>query len=85
MSSELNLVILDQFTTVAEAEMVKELLEQEGIMAAVSGETDPLAIVSGAQPVVVLVNEADLSRAQELYQAFFSGEAEPLDEPQSDL
>jgi len=82
VSSELRLVVLERFTTTAEAEMVKELLAQEGIGAIVSGLTDPLAVVSGA--VVLFVDEADLMRARELYRAFFRSEVEPLNDLSSE-
>lgn len=68
---ELQLVKLTEFLTPTEAEMVKELLEEEGIPALVRGQSDPLGVVSGAQPVALLVAEPDLGRATEIYEAFF--------------
>jgi hypothetical protein len=64
-------ILLARFTSVAEAEMVRELLVREGIAVVVSGTSDPLGVVSGAQPIRLLVAESDLERAQSLYRAFF--------------
>jgi hypothetical protein len=72
MSDEnVRFVLLARFTAVAEAEMVRELLAREGISAILSGTSDPLGVVSGAQPIRLLVAESDLERARSLYQAFF--------------
>lgn len=73
-SSE-DLVQLATFHTVAEADMVQELLETNGITAVLHGETDPIAAVSGAEPIALMVGRQDLANAQELFEAFFSGEA----------
>jgi hypothetical protein len=71
MSTELKLVLLARFATAPEAQMVEELLLREGIETILSGTSDPLGVVSGAQPLVLYVAENDLPRAQEVYQAFF--------------
>lgn len=68
---EFQLVKLVEFLTPTEAEMVRELLEENDIPALVRGQSDPLGIVSGAQPVALLVAEQDLERATEIYEAFF--------------
>ncbi|MBI3950936.1 MAG: DUF2007 domain-containing protein [Acidobacteria bacterium] len=68
---ELRLVKLTEFLTPTEAGMVKELLEENGIPVLVRGQSDPLSIVSGAQPVALLVAESDLERATIIYEAFF--------------
>jgi len=75
---ELQLVKLLEFLTTTEAEMVRELLEENGIPALLRGQADPLGIVSGAQPVALLVAEQDLERAMEIYEAFF-GQADEED------
>jgi len=81
MSGEdVRFVLLARFTAVAEAEMVRELLAREGIPAILSGTSDPLGIVSGAQPIRLLVAESDLERAQSLYRAFFQ---KPFSEDQA--
>jgi hypothetical protein len=70
------LVPLATFPSVAEADMIKELLETNGIETMVRGETDPIGAKSGAAPTELLVLERDLARAKELYQAFFAGKPE---------
>jgi Putative prokaryotic signal transducing protein len=70
------LVLLATFPSVVEAEMIKELLETNGIETMIRGETDPIGTKSGAAPSQLLVLEQDLDRAQALYQAFFAGKPE---------
>src|SRR5262245_34540309 len=67
-----NLVRLATFPSVVEADMIKELLETNGIQTLIRGETDPIAVTSGAAFTELLVLEKDLERAQGLYQAFFA-------------
>ncbi len=71
-------VKLAVFPTVAEAAMLKDVLEEHHIPAFVRGQTDPIGIVSGAEHVAVLVDERDLERATKIYQSYFgrSGETE---------
>jgi hypothetical protein len=69
----LDLTELARFSTVAEAEMVKELLEQNEIRTVLTGETDPIGTVSGATPIALLVEERDLQKGKELCEAYFSG------------
>ena len=71
-----NLVRLATFPSVVEANMIKELLETNGIQTMIRGESDPIAVTSGAAPTELLVLEQDLERAQGLYQAFFAGKPE---------
>lgn len=68
---EFHLVKVVEFLTPTEAAMIRELLEENGIPALVQGQSDPLGIVSGAQPVALLVAEDDLEQATEIYEAFF--------------
>lgn len=63
------------FLLPAEAEMVKGVLEENGIRAFVRGQVDPIGITSGAEQVALLVDEQDLEDAREIYNAFF-GEPE---------
>jgi Putative prokaryotic signal transducing protein len=70
------LVLLATFPSVVEADMIKELLETNGIETMIRGETDPIGTKSGAAPSQLLVLEQDLERAQALYQAFFAGKPE---------
>jgi len=65
----------------AEAEMVNDILTQNGIRSAVqSGGMDAFSpLLSSTSPgAVVLVDERDLDRAQELYNAFFGSDTTPL-------
>jgi hypothetical protein len=70
----LELVELAEFPDVAEAEMIKELLEKNEIRTILRGEVDPIGVASRAQPTTLLVEERDLARAQEIYEAFFAGD-----------
>lgn len=80
-SSEAKFVPLNNLGSQAEAEMVNDILKQNGIRTAVqSGGNDafsPLlsAMSSGA---VVLVDERDFDRAQEIYASFFGADTTPL-------
>jgi hypothetical protein len=65
----------------AEAEMVNDLLQQNGIRSVVqSGSADAFSpLLSATAPgAVILVDERDLDRAQELYAAFFGEDTTPL-------
>jgi lauroyl/myristoyl acyltransferase len=64
-----------------EAEMVNDLLRQNGIRSVIqSGGADALAplLSSSADGSVILVDERDFDRAQELYAAFFGSDTTPL-------
>jgi hypothetical protein len=76
------LVELAGFTNVSEAEMIQELLEQNDIKTAVSGEVDPIGIASRAEATRLFVEKKNLLQAQEIYKAYFSGDA--MESPQSD-
>ena len=65
----------------AEAEMVADILTQNGVRAAVqSGGSDAFSpLLSAASPgALVLVDERDFDRAQEIYDSFFGGDTTPL-------
>ena len=65
----------------AEAEMVTDILTQNGVRAAVqSGGSDAFSpLLSAASPgALVLVDERDLDRAQEIYESFFGDDTTPL-------
>src|SRR5258706_16160879 len=78
---EARFVALHTLSSPAEAEMVKDILRQNGIRSVVqSGASDqfsPLFSVMspGAQ---LLVDERDLDRARDLYAAFFGDDTSPL-------
>src|SRR5215218_10740588 len=79
--SEASFVPLHNIGSPAEAEMVADILQQNGVRVAVqSGGADALSpLLSSASPgALVLVDERDLDRAQELYESFFGGDITPL-------
>jgi len=73
-SEGLELIELASFPNYSEAEMIKEVLEGNGIRTVLRGEADPIGVVSGAQPSTLLVEERDSARAKEIYDAYFAGE-----------
>ena len=80
-NSEASFVPLHNIGSPAEAEMVVDILTQNGIRAAVqSGGMDAFSpLLSAASPgALVLVDERDFDRAQELYASFFAGDTTPL-------
>jgi len=85
--SEARFIPLHTLSSPAEAEMVNDILRQNGVRSVVqSGAADqfsPLFSVMspGAQ---VLVDERDLDRARELYASFFGDDTSPLTGPASE-
>lgn len=82
--SEARFVLLHHFGMPAEAEMVNDMLRQNGIRVVVrSGGSDTLSplLSSTALGAAVLVDERDYDRAQELYSAFFGDDTTPLTGP----
>ena len=80
-SSEARFVPLHNIGSPAEAEMVHDILTQNGVRSAVqSGGMDAFSpLLSTTSPgAVVLVDERDLERARELYDSFFGGDTTPL-------
>jgi hypothetical protein len=86
-ASEARFVALHTLSSPAEAEMVNDILRQNGIRSVVqSGASDqfsPLFSVM-APGAVVLVDERDLDRARELYASFFGEDTSPLTGPASE-
>jgi len=80
-TSEAKFVPLNHLGSPAEAEMVNDILVQNGIRSVVqSGGADafsPLLSVM-APGAVVLVDERDFDRAQEIYASFFGADTTPL-------
>jgi hypothetical protein len=79
--SEASFVPLHNLGSPAEAEMVADILVQNGVRVAVqSGGSDVLSpLLSAASPgAMVLVDERDLERARELYDSFFGDDVTPL-------
>jgi Putative prokaryotic signal transducing protein len=85
--SEARFVPLHTLSSPAEAEMVNDILRQNGIRSVVqSGASDqfsPLFSVM-APGAVVLVDERDLDRARELYASFFGDDTSPLTGPSTE-
>ena len=78
-------VRLQSFSNSAEAEMVRETLERNGIRVFVEGGEFAVIPSSFSQEVVVMVDERDLTRAIEIYEAYFNAEpAAPATENQTD-
>ena len=85
--SEARFVMLHTVSSPAEAEMVNDILRQNGIRSVVqSGSSDQFSplfsvMAPGAQ---LLVDERDLDRAKELYASFFGEDTSPLTGPASE-
>ena len=79
--SDARFVPLHNVGSPAEAEMVNDILQQNGIRSAVqSGGMDAFSpLLSTTSPgAAVLVDERDFDRAQEIYNAFFGKDTTPL-------
>ena len=79
--SEARFLPLHNLGSPAEAEMVNDILRQNGIRSLVqSGGADALSpLLSSTSPgSIILVDERDFDRAQELYSAFFGQDTTPL-------
>jgi len=80
-SSEARYLVLHKLGSPAEAEMVNEILINNGIRSMVkSGGADAFSPLLSATAVgaVILVDERDFDRAQEVYRAFFGSDTTPL-------
>ena len=79
--SEARFVPLQNLGSPAEAEMVNDILHQNGIRSVVkSGGSDTLSplLSATADGAVILVDERDADRALEIYTAFFGEDETPL-------
>jgi len=79
--SEARFVPLHNVGSPAEAEMVNDILVQNGIRSAVqSGSMDAFSpLLSATSPgAMVLVDERDFDRALEIYNAYFGSDTSPL-------
>ena len=79
--SEAEFVPLHRLGSPAEAEMVNDILVQNGIRSVVkSGGNDAFAplLSATAEGAVILVDERDADRAMEIYNAFFGRDTTPL-------
>ena|SRR6266850_3252003 len=78
--SEARFVPLHHVGSPAEAEMVNDILSQNGIRSSVQSGSDALSPLLSASSLgaAVLVDERDYDRAMELYTAFFGDDTTPL-------
>jgi len=78
--SEARFVMLHTMSSPAEAEMVNDILRQNGIRSVIqSGGADAFSpLLSQVSPGGVLVDERDLDRAREIYSSFFGEDTSPL-------
>ena len=81
--SEANFVTLHTLSSPVEAEMVNDILRQNGVRSVVQSTNDAFSpVFSAVSPgAAVLVDERDLDRAKELYESFFGGDTSPLTGP----
>lgn len=80
-SSEARFVPLQKLGSPAEAEMVNDILNKNGVRSMVkSGGADTLSplLSSTFEGASILVDERDYDRAIEIYNAFFEGDTTPL-------
>ena len=88
MNADEELKTVAYFSNSAEAGMVAELLENNGISAVLQGGNfgglEPLLMPGGYSEIRLGVAESDYDRARDLYTAFFSSEA-TFDESEQDL
>lgn len=66
---ESKIIVLERFNEVTRAEIIKALLEDNGINCSLSHETIQTVlpyISSGVAPVELLINEDDLDKAREI-------------------
>jgi hypothetical protein len=80
-TSEGEPVPLQSFRNSAEAEMVREVLSSNGIRSFVQGGDFAVIPSSFSQEVIVMVDERDLSRAVEIYEAYFDSETSDAESP----
>jgi hypothetical protein len=80
-TSEGEPVALRTFTNSAEAEMVREVLSSNGIRSFVQGGDFAVIPSSFSQEVIVMVDERDLPRAIEIYEAYFDSETPDAEPP----
>ena len=79
--SEAKVLTLHNLGSAAEAEMVNDILTQNGIRSVVqAGGNDAFSpLLSVMSPgAVILVDERDFDRAQEIYASFFGADTTPL-------
>lgn len=84
--SEANFITLHTLSSPVEAEMVNDILRQNGVRSVVRSGNDAFSpVFSAVSPgAAVLVDERDLDRAKEVYASFFGEDTSPLTGPAGD-
>ena len=80
-NSEAQFVALHKLGSPAEAEMVNDILRQNGVRSVIkSGGADAFSplLSATAEGAIVFVDERDFDRAMEIYNAFFGRDTSPL-------
>lgn len=79
-TSEARFVALHRLGSPAEAEMVNDILRQNGIRSVVKSSHDAFSplLSATAKGAEIFVDERDLDRAMEVYEAFFGRDTTPL-------
>ena len=80
-NSEARFIPLHKLGSPAEAEMVNDILTQNGIRSVLkSGGSDALSPLLSAtsEGAIIFVDERDADRAREIYNAFFGADTTPL-------
>jgi hypothetical protein len=72
---------LSKFRTMAEADLMKELLESNGVPTVVRGDADP---IGGIELPTILVEQGHFEKARELYNMYFAGESVEDENAESD-
>jgi hypothetical protein len=67
-----NPVIFQSFKTSTEADMVREVLGTNGIRSFVEGGSFAVLPSSFSEEIVLMVDDRDLERAAEIYEAYFN-------------
>ena len=75
-------VAMRNFSNAAEASMVESLLAENGIRAFVSGGDFTVAPSMFSGEIVLMVDERDLERATDLYEAYFGENTAPDGAPE---
>jgi hypothetical protein len=65
-------VVMQSFKTSAEADMVREVLENNGVRSFVEGGSFAVLPSSFSEEIVLMVDERDMVRAAEIYEAYFN-------------
>lgn len=79
-TTEVGMVALKTFGTSTEAEMVQEVLTQNGIRSLLQGESSTDIFPTTAISTILLVDERDADKASEIVNAYFGAELEEVPE-----